>query len=312
MRRHSPDRNIIIATPSNSAANLFVETFMKIPELAGDFKRLVSHNQTERGLIPESIVQYCSKVNITSCSNDDYSEQERLTKHQIKQFPIIISTLDNLGSFLRMDFGDHFKTVVIDEAAQASEPDCYIPLTLLEPINGQVILAGDHHQLGPCSMSKYVKKFKLRKSLFERLIQVYERIFESQPEIKDRFISKLVMNYRSHENLLPAYNDLFYDGKLVCTIREDSIEVKLLKSLMTNFIIFPQANDATRGVYFIDVADGRNNRRKNSCSWMNEQEVAAIQNFIGELITKEIHKKFNIEMSKFLGLVSFHIIFFCK
>lgn len=204
-----------------------------------------------------------------------------------------------------MDFGGYFQTVIIDEAAQAFEPECYIPLTLLDQISGQVILAGDHHQLGPCVLSKYNQKFKLGRSLFERLINVYERIFESQPEIKNKFISKLVLNYRSHEGLLSVYNDLFYDGKLGLTIKEDSVEVKLIKTLMSESFITQQPDDATYGVYFFDVADGRNHRKKNSCSWMNDKEIEMMMNYIGFFLENRIHDRFKIHLSKFLGLVSF-------
>jgi hypothetical protein len=69
MHRHC-NRKMIITTPSNSAANLYVEFFMKIPELAGEFKRLVSYNQCERNMIPDSMVQHCAMINISSDNNE--------------------------------------------------------------------------------------------------------------------------------------------------------------------------------------------------------------------------------------------------
>lgn len=43
-----------------------------------------------------------------------------------------------------------FETVFIDEAAQALEPGCWIPIAKGE----RVILAGDHHQLPPTVKSE--------------------------------------------------------------------------------------------------------------------------------------------------------------
>jgi regulator of nonsense transcripts 1 len=55
--------------------------------------------------------------------------------------------------------------VLIDEATQATEPECLIPI-----MNGakQVILVGDHCQLGPVIMCKAAAKAGLAQSLFER------------------------------------------------------------------------------------------------------------------------------------------------
>jgi hypothetical protein len=66
MRKHCKQRNIIIATPSNAAANIYLENFVKIPELEGQFKRLVSYHQAEKDLIPDAISKYCAMISIAS------------------------------------------------------------------------------------------------------------------------------------------------------------------------------------------------------------------------------------------------------
>ena len=92
-----------------------------------------------------------------------------------------------------------FKTVLIDEATQATEPECLIPL-----INGcrQVILVGDHQQLGPVIMNKQAAKAGLSQSLFERLV-----ILGTKP-------IRLKVQYRMHPCLSEFPSNMFYEGTL--------------------------------------------------------------------------------------------------
>jgi hypothetical protein len=59
-----------------------------------------------------------------------------------------------------------FQHVLIDESTQSTEPECLIPM-----VHGakQVILVGDHCQLGPVIMCKKAAEAGLCLSLFERL-----------------------------------------------------------------------------------------------------------------------------------------------
>ncbi len=60
-------------------------------------------------------------------------------------------------------------SVLIDESAQATEPECLIPLMV-----GcrQVVLVGDQRQLGPVITCKEAAKAGLTQSLFERLVRL--------------------------------------------------------------------------------------------------------------------------------------------
>ncbi|EDN91568.1 hypothetical protein SS1G_00971 [Sclerotinia sclerotiorum 1980 UF-70] len=62
-----------------------------------------------------------------------------------------------------------FRTVLIDESTQSAEPECMIPLVLGCK---QVVLIGDHKQLGPVIMNKKAAKAGLDQSLFERLVKL--------------------------------------------------------------------------------------------------------------------------------------------
>ncbi|CAD7969242.1 unnamed protein product [Amoebophrya sp. A120] len=92
-----------------------------------------------------------------------------------------------------------FRQVLIDESTQATEPECLIPIT-----NGakQVVLVGDHCQLGPVIMCKRAAKAGLHQSLFERLVHLNARPI------------RLEVQYRMHPCLSEFPSHSFYDGSL--------------------------------------------------------------------------------------------------
>lgn len=62
-----------------------------------------------------------------------------------------------------------FRQCLIDEATQATEPECLIPIVLGAK---QLVLVGDHCQLGPVVMCKKAAKAGLGQSLFERMVML--------------------------------------------------------------------------------------------------------------------------------------------
>jgi ATP-dependent RNA/DNA helicase IGHMBP2 len=92
-----------------------------------------------------------------------------------------------------------FETVFIDEAAQALEPGCWIPIA-----KGQrVVLAGDHHQLPPTVKSEKAARDGLRETLFEKCIK-------RQPATA----RMLNVQYRMHEHIMAFSSEQFYGGRL--------------------------------------------------------------------------------------------------
>lgn len=95
--------------------------------------------------------------------------------------------------------GRRFATVLIDEATQACEPECLVPI-----VRGakQVILVGDHRQLGPVILNKRAAKAGFSQSLFERLIKL-----GVTPVM-------LQIQYRMHPCLSEFPSNTFYQGAL--------------------------------------------------------------------------------------------------
>ena len=117
---------------------------------------------------------------------------------------VIACTL--VGSANRLLDGQKFGTLFIDEAAQALEAACWIPIRRAS----RVILAGDHCQLPPTVKSIAALKAGLGKTLMERIV-------ENKPEV----VTLLKMQYRMNEEIMRFSSDWFY-GNMV----ESAPEVK--------------------------------------------------------------------------------------
>ncbi|XP_019862999.1 PREDICTED: probable helicase with zinc finger domain, partial [Amphimedon queenslandica] len=101
-----------------------------------------------------------------------------------------------------------FTHLFLDEAAQVREPEAIIPLVLATR-NAKIVLAGDNRQVGPniLVLGEEARKFGLHISLLERLMKRYEEI----GPVAASYVTKLSVNYRSHESLI-ALPKLFYDN----------------------------------------------------------------------------------------------------
>ena len=128
--------------------------------------------------------------------------KERATELEIRingslfgEARVIASTL--VGSANRLLDGMKFGTLFIDEAAQALEAACWIPMRRVS----RVILAGDHCQLPPTVKTVEAMRGGLAKTLMERIV-------EQKPEV----VTLLKMQYRMNEDIMRFSSDWFYGG----------------------------------------------------------------------------------------------------
>ena len=84
---------------------------------------------------------------------------------------------------------------------------------------GQLVLAGDPHQLGPVVITKGAKYFGYDKSMMQRLMayEFYGRC--KKGKFNEKYIIQLVKNYRSVPQLLTVPNKLFYGHRLVAQMK---------------------------------------------------------------------------------------------
>ncbi len=113
------------------------------------------------------------------------------------QARVIASTLVGAGNKL-LD-GHKFGTLFIDEAAQALEAACWIPIRRAS----RVIFAGDHCQLPPTVKSLDALKGGLGTTLMERIVN-------NKPEC----VSLLEVQYRMNDEIMQFSSDYFYHGKM--------------------------------------------------------------------------------------------------
>ncbi|KAJ1331301.1 DNA polymerase alpha-associated DNA helicase A [Microdochium nivale] len=165
---------------------------------------------------------------------------------------VVLATLHGSGGHqLR---GEEFDVVVIDEASQALEAQCWVPLLSAK----KVVCAGDHLQLPPTikslnnsSGSKIkvkprkegqvlLNKMTLETTLFDRLLALHG------PSIK----RMLTTQYRMHEKIMRFPSDQLYDSELVAG---DAVKERLLRDLPYTV---EDTEDTSEPVIFIDTQGG--------------------------------------------------------
>ncbi|KAG0170817.1 hypothetical protein DFQ28_001640 [Apophysomyces sp. BC1034] len=157
----------------------------------------------------------------------DYRVRERKVVDEVMNgAQVLISTLNGCGS--RNMFKREFDVVIIDEATQALEAECWIAL-----LKGKkAILAGDHLQLPPTIKSQVMAapirgakkkglstEGDLSTTLFDRLLAMYGNTIKKM----------LVVQYRMHQKIMEFSSQELYENKLVA---DESVAGHLLCDLV--------------------------------------------------------------------------------
>lgn len=300
-----PSSRLLIGTPSNGSADLIATRLIESKQLQpGDFVRLVSQNQIEKELVPEHLMPYCATVDMAAEGTCDDSvcsyiypknttfvtvfplqmivtESGMKLRCQMKylgRHRLTISTCTTLGNFLQMGFPPgHFTHVLIDESGQCTEPEVMVPMCLVSQKRGQVILAGDPHQLSAIVINRFATERGLSLSLLERILgrAPYLRDVMRYPDTSGfdpRLVTKLLFNYRSLPSILNVYSELFYDSELRPMINEkNSREADMLKKLD---VLLPvsEKRPKTHGIFFYGTRS-ENKQESDSPSWFNPLEA---------------------------------------
>ncbi|KAH6619613.1 P-loop containing nucleoside triphosphate hydrolase protein [Chaetomium sp. MPI-SDFR-AT-0129] len=251
----------------------------------------------------------------------EYRERERrCVSGLVAGSKVVLATLHGAGGFqLR---GEQFDVVIIDEASQALEAQCWVPLLAAS----KAICAGDHLQLPPtikslnskANKASTTKKGKdttstttptptpttttpasttttpknttptLETTLFDRLLTLHG------PSIK----RMLTTQYRMHEAIMRFPSDALYDSRLIAA---ESVRTRLLKDLPYDV---EDTDDTREPLVFIDTQggdfpekneddqpgqqqDGKKKVSKSSLygdSKSNEMEAALVRQHVGSLV----------------------------
>ncbi|KAF5969390.1 HCS1-DNA helicase A [Fusarium coicis] len=203
---------------------------------------------------------------------------------------VVLATLHGAGGYQLRN--DEFDAVIIDEASQALEAQCWVPLVSAK----KVVCAGDHLQLPPTIKSSNAKVkapvkdgatatkgITLEITLFDRLLALHG------PSIK----RMLTTQYRMHESIMRFPSDELYDSKLIAA---DAVKHRLLKDLEYEV---QDNEDTNEPVIFIDTQGGdfpekneeddKETPRKGRAglhgdSKSNEMEAALVQQHVRQLV----------------------------
>ena len=165
---------------------------------------------------------------------------------------VILATLHGAGGFqLRQE---QFDVVIIDEASQALEAQCWIPLLSAK----KVVLAGDHLQLPPTikssnSHSKPAKDKlepqKTKKDMPSTTLEVtlFDRLLKMHGSSIKRM---LTTQYRMHEKIMRFPSDEMYESKLIAA---DAVKARLLTGLPYDV---QDTDDTREPLLFYDTQGG--------------------------------------------------------
>jgi DNA polymerase alpha-associated DNA helicase A len=219
----------------------------------------------------------------------EYREREKkCVGNLVGGSKVVLTTLHGAGGFQLKN--ENFDVVIIDEASQALEAQCWVPLLSAK----KVVLAGDHLQLPPTIKSLnsktkvktkdaggLIKGMTLETTLFDRLLALHG------PGIK----RMLTTQYRMHEKIMRFPSDELYEGKLIAA---DAVKARLLKDLPyevqeTEDTIEPLVFWDTQGGDFPEKSEEEGIGKKGGKGLMgesksNEMEAALVKKQVRELV----------------------------
>ncbi len=131
----------------------------------------------------------------------DLRERERKAVDEVlRGSRVVFATLTGCADRLLRDLAEPFDVVVIDEAAQALEPACWIAMLRAK----RVVLAGDHMQLPPTVTSTKAQTMGLAATLLDRVVKWFG----------DDVTRMLDTQYRMHETIMGFSSHELYADKL--------------------------------------------------------------------------------------------------
>ncbi len=174
--------------------------------------------------------------------------EDRITEDILSGAGVICTTL--ISSELSILDNRIFSCLVIDEASQALEPECWVAMLKAR----KVIFAGDHMQLPPTVRSKVAEEKGLTTTILDTMTSILHHSY------------LLRCQYRMNNDILDFPNKKFYDGKLYS---DESVR-------------FRKISPGDQPVTFIDTAGCgfEEELGKNSMSLKNEGEYFILREFI--------------------------------
>ncbi|KAF6840783.1 hypothetical protein CMUS01_03816 [Colletotrichum musicola] len=180
----------------------------------------------------------------------EFRERERrCVADLVRESKVVLATLHGAGGHQLRD--QQFDVVIVDEASQALEAQCWVPLLSAK----KAVCAGDHLQLPPTIKSlnskakkkvpvegaeKHIKGMTLETTLFDRLLALHGSSIKRM----------LTTQYRMHEKIMRFPSDEMYEGRLIAA---EAVKERLLKDLPYEV---KDTEDTNEPLVFIDTQGG--------------------------------------------------------
>ncbi|EDV56098.2 uncharacterized protein Dere_GG22453 [Drosophila erecta] len=194
----------------------------------------------------------------------------------VHQYRIVICTLSLAGRLSTGGFatGNVYSHVFVDEAAASTEAEVLMGITCTLSPTSNLILSGDHKQLGPVLQSQRANEWGLGLTLFERLLQRKCYQVDQDGSYNAAVQTRLIRNFRSHPEIVSLYNNLYYDGKLQAHAPLETV------CRYQNWFQLPNANFP---IMFHSVF-GTTTNAKSSLSLCNSKEIDVVMDYVKDLM----------------------------
>ena len=224
-------------------------------------------------LILSELLQILTQTEVTLSKNNLDDSSSGLEAHLLNQSQIIFATLSVSGRRFLKEM-DKIEFLIIDEAGQALEAECLIPLVCNPK---KCLLVGDTKQLPATVISPLATKLNFGRSLMGRLIEecgVVPTLLNTQ--------------YRMHAEIRKWPSQQFYGGKLedgkLIAERQLSTDIKKISK-----ILFPYC--------FINISG---HETSSGHSFENAEEA----NFVAEIVYY-LQQKYQMKPSQ-IGIITFY------
>jgi DNA polymerase alpha-associated DNA helicase A len=219
----------------------------------------------------------------------EYREREKMcVRNLVHGSKVVLTTLHGAGGYQLK--GEDFDIVIIDEASQALESQCWVALLSAK----KAVLAGDHLQLPPTIKSLNSKaKISTKKEIGARGTSLETTLFDRLLKLYGPSIKKmLTTQYRMHEKIMEFPSKELYEAQLVAA---EAVKAHLLTDLpyevkQTEDTIEPLVFWDTQGGEFLEKTEDEEVGKKAGRGGMfgesksNEMEVALVRLHVGNLV----------------------------
>jgi ATP-dependent RNA/DNA helicase IGHMBP2 len=190
------ERLSALTLDSKMASHASVKDIKALKKQANEYKNMAHKYKRQFGKAErdqrKALFDEAHRIMKDVANMEQYIIDDLLTKTQV-----VAATLVGANHFTVRNM--KYRTVVIDEAGQALEPACWIPILKAE----KVVLAGDHLQLPPTIKSEAAAKGGLATTLLEKCVTLHPAS-----------VVLLEEQYRMNEVIMGYSSKVFYGNKL--------------------------------------------------------------------------------------------------